>query len=944
MRNAALAIKAHPELGTFLNELGESAAEGGTEIQQAFQNHQQIKEYNAKARAMGLPEQAEPSLIEDLVNVLGGISFEGQHRLGTMGYQAGAELVNRPLSAMGFDVNPYTRAIAADIKAKSTFPTVDATTGRTKIDTKERIIGVGNGEFAIYNPETKEVRITNASGIDPRAFGLRTTGTAPTGTGVAMSDAADVLLPKAGLGKIREFKPVGENKEIVIGATHDGMVIRRHITPDNKIDVRVVSVDQLQPDNQKVAMSYLDKAGVKPSAETGYVEEDSYTSMHEEGNLQRQMSGKDYTAFKEAFPAVVALDQNLSVHARVIRMVGNTHAVVQIPSIGNGTDVVVVPTVNLMSKGKANNQREALDDNETNIIQSMSELPQDPKNHNPASTETDRISDAKLDGGRNPIMLTPEQAAAAGAKRTSIASAVDSLKATGMAEEVVGSKRGTLIKNGKADLLKGVAKDSGAYPAGSYIEHTDASGNTVGAIVVRNTPHGPLVRPLDNGLPYVAQHTTITSGEPVRPKTEPTAPSAETTAETGEKAKPKPKPTPTPTPTPAATAVEEADILGVTTTAETEVPETPTPTDTGAERIQVEKAGVTGTMEMSEVEGKAIATISTAIEGKAITDLIAQKPRTKAELIDALTDFLIGTPSKSGPMNEETARKAAQALANFYDRMIYAQANRVLQMAQDRMAGFKESRVGSPNKGRKTADKNLEYREHSEYDLPVIGETISWLDDAAASIAGEKLTWAQLNSKTDADSKQLAVQAVEIARRKLMSDYYETSVPAIGKFDKIPELNKAADGLYAAIEDADGQVVGRMLVGFSNRNFGTAVHEIAHAILDAMPEDMQKDVLKHLGHTPRRRTATHMSIIPYEAHEKFATAMEASFLNAENPTAGIRLSARRGVTSAKLEGIFTEVSPFLRDVYGVVYGETETPGSLTWRLGYEGMESAIYLS
>lgn len=1096
MKNAAVAIKAHPELNGFLSELGESAAETGTEIQQAYQNHQQIKEYNVKARSMGMEEQAEPSLIEDLVNVLGGVSFEGQNRLGSMGYRAGAALVNKPLAAAGFDVDPYTRAIADEIKAKSKDATIDAVTGRTKIDTKERIVGIGGGEFAVYNPETKEVRITNAAGIDPRAFGLRTGDASAVGSGASMAGAADVLIPKAGFGKIREFKPVGENKEIVLGATHDGMVIRRHVGADNKIDVRVVSVDQLHPDNQKVGMEFLDKAGMKPSSETGYVEEHPYTSMHELGTIERGMAGKDYKAHKEAFPAVVALDQDLTVHGRVIRMIGNTHAVVQIPSVGNGTDIVVVPTVNLMSKGDSIRAREAIDDNETNIIESRSELTQDPKNHNPASSETDRISDATLDGGRNPIMLTPEQAAAASTERTGIASSLDALRATGMASEVVNSKRGNLVSKGKKNLLNGVAKDSNAYAPGSYIEHTDASGNTVGTIVVRNTPHGPLVRPLDNGLPYVAQHTTITSGEAVRPKTESTAPTATdaaapaagtttstaatstgtaatattaTSATTSDVVKPEdvkfievtiPKnpadpygesdimrfdvitgdlympdadnnyqrvsqparlftqlqtdgdsaeridvansawalentpfrfgfgwryfvktgkmqlmtPSRTtenwedadagdyrtldasgksirvgeakstkPVTPPSSTTVEEADILGVTRTPKTELPDARTATDAGAVDVKVERLAAAGTMEISESEGKAIATISTRIQGRAITDLIAQKPRTKAELIDALTDFLIGTPSKGGPMNEETARKAAKSLADFYDRMIYAQANRVIQMAQDKLAGYDTSRVGSPNKGRKTADKDLEYREHSATDMPLINNTTSWMDEAAASLSGEKITWAELNAKNTPDSKKLAVQAVEVARRKLMSDYYETSVPAIGKFDKIDELNDFADGLYTSIQDSTGQISGRMLIGFSNRNFATAVHEIAHAILDAMPEDMQKDVIKHLGGTPRNRTNKNDSIVAYELQEKFATAMEASFLNAENPTSGIRLSSRRGATPIKLDGIFSDIAPYMRDVYGVVYGETDTPGNLTWRLQYRGNESDIFL-
>jgi hypothetical protein len=1098
MKNAAIAIKAHPELNHFLNELGESAAETGTEVQQAYQNHQQIKEYNIQARAKGLEEQAEPSLIEDLINVLGGVSFEGQHRLGTMGFRAGAALVNKPLSAMGFDLDPRTRAISESIRSKVSDKTIDAVTGRTKVDAKHQIIGIGNGEFAVYNPETKEVRLTNAAGIDPRAFGLRTGETAPTGQASRMAGAIDTLLPAGKFGKIREFKPAGDNKEIVLGGTHDGMVIRRQVGADNKIDVRVVSVDQLHPDNQKIGMEFLDKAGMKPSSEKEYVEEHPYTDIHEEGNLQREMSGKDYKSFKEAFPAVVALDQNLSVHGRVIRMVGKTHAVVQIPSIGNGTDIVVVPIVNLMTKGDSIRQREAIDDNETNLVESKSEIPQDPKNHNPASSETDRISSSSLDGGRNPIMLTPEQATTAASSRTEIASSVDALKASGMAEGVLNNKRGNLVKTAKGKLKNSIAKDSDAYAPGSYIEHKDASGNIVGGIVIRNTPHGPLVRPLDNGLPYVAQHTTITSGESVRPKTESTAPTAETAGEDELISDPITTTTGTTATTATATSATTSDVVkpedvkfievtipqnaadpygdsdimrfdvitgemympdaagnyhltsqpsslvvamqtngdvieridvasspkalintpfrfgfgwrynvktgkmrlmtpskttdnwedadaadyrtldasgksirvgeaksttskrlktsrkeaeydgSPVSTIKNEVPTTSTPTDEGAAQTRVGRIATLGTFEVKEVEGKAIAVINTALQGKTITELIAQKPRTKSELIDALTDFLIGTPYKGGVMSAEDARKGATALANLYDRMIYAQANRLLQMAQDRLAGFNSTRVASPSDGvgeiRKQNKEDNEYRVHREGDLPLIDNTVGWLDDAVKSLTGDVLTWSQLNSKSDDASKKLAVQAVEIARRKLMSDYYDTSVPAIGKFEGIEEIDSVATGVYAAVENEDGQVAGRMLIGFARRDFSTAVHEIAHALFEAMPEDMKVDTLKHLGHTPREKDINHDSIIAYEAHEKFATAFETTLLNAEHPTEGIKLSSRRGVPSAKLDGVFTDLAPFMRDVYGVVYGETgPTSKSLTWQMQYKGMEDYIYL-
>jgi uncharacterized FlaG/YvyC family protein len=269
--------------------------------------------------------------------------------------------------------------------------------------------------------------------------------------------------------------------------------------------------------------------------------------------------------------------------------------------------------------------------------------------------------------------------------------------------------------------------------------------------------------------------------------------------------------------------------------------------------------------------------------------------------------------------------------------MIFAQANRILQMTQDRLASYKDTRVASPGK------KKTEFREHQGKDIPVIEEAISMLDEAAKALSPENLTWSEFNKRTDAESKKIATQAVEVVRRKMMANYYESSVPAIGVFDKIPELNAKADGFYAAITNEDGQVVGRVLVGFANRNFSTAVHEIGHALFDSMPQDMQIDIMKHMGHTPRIATKDNPSIIPYEVHEKFATSLEASFLNAEH-NAGIKISARRGTPTKYLENVFSDLAPFMRDVYGVVYGESGKPAqSLTWRLDYQADPYSIFL-
>ena len=951
MKIVAAAIKSHPELSHFASELVESAAETGTEVQQAIQQRQEIKDYNEKARAAGLPEQEQNSLLQDMANVLIGISFEGENRLSSLGYRAGSNVSNRVAQGLGYDTNPITRAIANEIKGTG------ISTRISTLAPDEHLVGVGKGEFAIVNTKTKTSRIIPAEEVDPAMFGVRTGSTPLSGQGERMAAAADIFVPKAGFGKVPEFKPIGANKEIVQGITTDGYVIRRQLSADNKADVRVVSLDQLAPENQTIANQFFQKAGMKPSEVTGFTETHTYTNQHHMGLMERQLQGQSAEAFHEAFPAQIALDNNINVFGRIVKLVGKQHAAVQIPTEGRGTDLVVVPLQNIVEGTHA--AKAPLNDAEVDEIAKRSEYESDQTSHNPLGRDTDRITDASLDGGRNPVMLTPEQVAAVKAKRDAINSARDMNLSKGMAAEVAKKKRDSQVGSNKKGFVKDIAKDSPAYPVGSYIEHTDSKGATVGGVVIDNTAHGPLIRPLNNGAPYVAQHTTITSGDPVAPEISPAITDA-TTSTPAEDATTVEDPTVVEEPIVDDKPIEPtrrrrefkrgAVEVGVDKTgkAEEEITSPSEPTDVEATGTPVGSIQVDGTMVVSEAEGKAIAAISAELTNpstgkKTIADIIAQKPRNREELEDALTDFLIGTPYQGKPMTDVTARKAASALANIYDRMIFGQATRILQMTQDAIGGHPDSRVANPiSKKSEEKKKELDYRKHHPRDYPLINHTVDLLDEAARSLAGETLTWKDLSTSNDKEQRAIAVRAVAAVRKKLIDNYYESSVPAIGKFDKLSDIS--ASGLYAAVKNKDGQIAGRMLIGFASRDVSTAVHEVAHALFEGMPADMQLDVLKHMGMTDREGTKVNPSIIPYEAHEKFATSFEASILNAEHDILGIKLGGNRVNPVKYLDGLFTELAPYLRDVYGVVYGETEKPAaSLTWMMPYRGNESSIFL-
>lgn len=946
LKLTAAAIKSHPEMSKFLSEYGESLAETGTEIQSAIQQYQDIEDYNARARALHKPEQEQTPLIENIANVLTGISFEGQHRLGEFGYRIGAEATNRALTGMGFDINPYTRAIAGEIK--STNPTPKITT----LAPDEHIVSLGKGEFAVVNATTKTSKIVPVEEIDPRLFGMTSGQTATSGQNERLATAIGGLVPKAGFGKVPEFVPVGANKEIVQGITHDGYVIRRHLSPDNKADVRVVSLDKLEPANQTLAKKVFEAAGMKPNENTDYVESNAYTNEHHLGLKERSQQGQHAEAFAQAFPSTIALDNNIAVYGRIVGMAGKQHAVVQVPTQGRGTDMVVIPLQNIHSGTHA--AKPVIDDAEVSAMTAHSDATVESIAHNPLTTDTNRITDPKLAGGKQPVMLTPEQQTKASAMRSALDTSHATNLSSGMNAKTAGSKRASNIKKKKAELMKDIFTGSEAYPVGSYIEHADASGKTVGAVVLDNTAHGPVVRPLNNGAPYIAQANTITSGEPLRPEISSAITGETPSPETPEGTETTTSTTPvTPTaetPNPSSRRkFKEGIEVGVTPegTPEEEIASTQSPTDvmaaTGVSSPQV-KAIVEGAFKLSEKDGKQFAVIDTALEGHTITDLIAQKPRNKEELVQALTEFLKGSVYGDKKMSATDAKKAAVGIANFYDRMIFAQASRIMQMTQDRIAGHKTSRVANPSNA-KTAEERAknDWREHHTLDIPVLDHTQQLLDAQVKALTGQALTWSALNSDKTPESKQLAEKAVEVVINQLMTNYYDSSVPAIGKFTKIKHLNDNWEGLFASVEQ-DGRIAGQMLLGFTGRTVSTVVHEIGHALFDGMPADMQIDALKHMGMTPRTPSALNPSIIPTEAHEKFATALEATFLNAEHNVLGINLSGNRKDTVGYLDGIFDAVAPFMREVHGVVYGEDSKPGvGLTWRMPYKGREEYIFL-
>lgn len=1095
--------------GAVGQEVGEEFGEFTTEIAQGLYDRQSLIRENENRRAQNKEEVEVPGYFELIRDAVLGASFEGENRLQSKAFKLGGAIGNAGLQGLdvlsrkttGQSLNPYVTSVASSATtvapitaATGTVTGVPATPDAHPVSAAEaadmfrgftaasgeRVIPISNGQFAVVDAEGRVSRVVEASEIDPTVFTPRgSVGGASTTQ--AHVDGAGTLLSRSGI-RGAEFKPIGAEKETVLGTTPDGYAIRRTVV-DNKIDVRVVSPDVLQPENQAIAKAHFDASGITPTDKTGFTAADSYA---QENTLGRAMLGDGTPAaqsFDAAFDTDIAIDSGFTVRGRVVGKAKfrgrevNTHYVVQVPS-GNGqTDTIVVPAQNIITgEGKSLKIHPVMDASQTHNVLKYSQLTADDVTHEPHKVNTGKISDLALGDGISPVMLTSEQTETARAGREAIATNAETMRTSG--RDLTTINRSTAQRQGRlrSNVRASVVGSDTAYNRGDYIEHTDFKGETVAGVVVNNSPHGPVIAPLDGSPTYIAQPSTITYTQGDTGATGPATPTpeeaaaaaiAETMPEdtgggskedreaviqqkitdmtnderqtvwrkmiahilatvneadagkadfdaaemgaaigvdpdvvegimglaeltTGSDGNPVVKVSPTGAydftsifrrqkEIVAAKAAKDAAAAGTAPTPDAGTPELegefledlPStlsedaaeagPQEGGATRRsageeEARKARETEDQEeytlvqslkdvtISEGESEAVAEFSAAIGG-AWHEIQALKPRNVEELEAALVKFLTGAQRGDGTtLSTEDAKKPARLLAELYDRMIFAQANRQLQMAQDVLEG----RTDTPS-SRTTRTGSRILTEHSGPDVETIAAIASDIEDEALAISGGTKSWQDLgNDRTD---KELQQRIMRKLRMQIMRKYYADNVPVIGVLDSVDALNESFNAIFAKGVVA-GQPSIQVLLGFADRDVSSAVHEIAHALLENMPEAMQKDILASLGFTPRTPTPSNPSIISREAHEKWATTFEAQILNAGSTNKRgkvVKISSDRTVGQegqmSDINDILEGLSPYLQDVYNVVYDNTgpRRARSLVWQLDYQGQEERLFL-
>jgi hypothetical protein len=1092
--------------GAIGQEFGEEASEFAVEVAQGLYDRNQLIRENEARKANGEEPVEVPGYFEILRDAVVGASFEGETRLQRRAFDVGGAMGNRALGLMssasqkltGQSLNPYVQSISgATNRVNPITRTPTATTGTPATPgahpvttdeaadmfrgftaaSGERVIPIGSGQFGVVNAEGRISRVVEASEIDPTVFTPRGASTT-SGTTEAHVASAGTLLSRSGLFG-GDFKPIGADKETVIGTTDDGYAIRRTVQGD-KIDVRVVSPDVLQPENRRLAEAHMNAAGITPTDKTGFTASTTYAEEH---TLNRAMLGRDTPAansYDAAFDTDIAIDSGFTVRGRVVgkaKVRGrevNTHYVVQVPS-GNGqVDTVVVPAQNIVLRdGQKINIHPVMNAGDTNDVLRYSQLTADDVSHDPAKMNSGKFTAEGLGDGVSPVMLTPDQAEAARSGREAISRNADTVRARG-----ADPTRSTAVRQGnlRRSVRGTIAESDTTYKRGDYIEHTDYEGKTASGVVVANTPHGPLIAPLDGSPAYVAQPSTITYTQSDADAAAPSTPTPEEAAaaaiaETGgggggggeddrekvidQKIRAMSNEerqdvwkkmiqhilstvkeedagnadfdatemgaaigvdpdivegimglaeltlssygTPLVQVSPTGSydftnifkrqkeidAAKAAAAAGTGTTPDTTAtePETSAADEelTGLPATFSESAAEAGPQEgrerdrstgevearnarpaeeqeekaitmalkdvtLNENESEAVAEFS-AIIGSGWHEIQALKPRNVEELEAALVKFLTGAKKGDGTeISAEDAQKAAKFIAELYDRMIYAQANRQLQMAQDVLRGSQTSPTSRTKRGGQRIDAY-----HSGPDIAALETIARDIEDETSTITGGTKSWKDLgNSRED---KDLASRIMRKLRMQMMQKYYADNVPVIGVLDSVEELNNSFNAIFAKGVVA-GQPSLQVLIGFADRNVSSAIHEIAHALLENMPEAMQIEAMASLGFTPRTPTPSNPSIIPLEAHEKWATAFEAQILNAGSVTSEGKVRRLSSDRTAGQEGqmedineILEGLSPYLQDAYNVAFDNTgpRRPRSLVWQLGYEGNEGRIFL-
>jgi hypothetical protein len=507
---AAKGFASTPEGYRFATDIAERGIEGSVDLAIALNDKKTLD-------AQGKPSD---SYLTILAKTLAGSMFEGEHRLGraTMapfvrGGEALGNVVNQQFGTSGmFPFGPKSSAITPKVTAQ-TPQAVGGQTGATTAATAtnvgrilpENMVPMGNGRIGIINRDNFSVQQISVNDIPDEFKNLRLAfGDFDAAAGKNLLDGVKTLKPEENgwfrslfLGpKGMEGAQQEGQMEMLLGATQEGLVVTRDLSPDNTITTSVKSVDMLAPQNKQRADQIFSASGVQPASVTGYAKSgydfDAVRSLETSGINPKEFND-EFIIGDEVVPG------------RIVAEVDERHVAMQVPSPNGGFDFIVTPVANLETRNRK--VREVFDFTQA-IKSDPSQIQVDRKRHNPFFTGSDRIS---LQGINGAVLLTPEQMAQVQTNEDSIDGIVTESRNANDAVDVTITKERKARENASDALVKNTFVPSDvAFDNGTLIEHKNPDGTTSMAVVVGDTPVGPVVVSADNPTSaYVVQDSAV---------------------------------------------------------------------------------------------------------------------------------------------------------------------------------------------------------------------------------------------------------------------------------------------------------------------------------------------------------------------------------------------------------------------------------------------------
>jgi hypothetical protein len=507
---AAKGFASTPEGYRFATDIAERGIEGSVDLAIALNDKKTLD-------AQGKPSD---SYLTILAKTLAGSMFEGEHRLGraTMapfvrGGEALSNVVNQQFGTSGmFPFGPKSSAITPKVTTQTPQAVggqAGATTAATATNVgrilPENMVPMGNGRIGIINRDDFSVQQISVNDIPDEFKNLRLAfGDFDAAAGKNLLDGVKTLKPEENgwfrslfLGpKGMEGAQQEGQMEMLLGATQEGLVVTRDLSPDNTITTSVKSVDMLAPQNKQKADQIFSASGVQPASITGYAKSgydfDAVRSLETSGINPKEFND-EFIIGDEVVPG------------RIVAEVDERHVAMQVPSPNGGFDFIVTPVANLETRNRK--VREVFDFTQA-IKSDPSQIQVDRKRHNPFFTGSDRIS---LQGINGAVLLTPEQMAQVQANEDSIDGIVSESRSANDAVDVTITKERKARENASDALVKNTFVPSDvAFDNGTLIEHKNPDGSTSMAVVVGDTPVGPVVVSADNPTSaYVVQDSAV---------------------------------------------------------------------------------------------------------------------------------------------------------------------------------------------------------------------------------------------------------------------------------------------------------------------------------------------------------------------------------------------------------------------------------------------------